>query len=124
MAISTIDEKLKDVIQVKLGNIEPKENIKIKLSYLEAIESNKGAMQFRIPIVTSPRYNNTGNLNETNYLSNQKYSQESPYTWNISGKIQVYKDNLIQNFDILSHTRKQIKELNFENKKINTRLMN
>lgn len=40
MAMSTVDPQLKDVIQVKLGNIEPKENIQIQLRYLESLENN------------------------------------------------------------------------------------
>jgi hypothetical protein len=41
MVYAAIDSELKDTIKVSLGNIEPKEEIIVKLSYIETLKINK-----------------------------------------------------------------------------------
>ena len=40
MVYAAIDSELNDTIKVSLGNIEPKENIIIKLRYIETLKLN------------------------------------------------------------------------------------
>jgi hypothetical protein len=66
MVYAAIDSELKDTIKVSLGNIEPKEEIIVKLSYIETLKINKkkkgffssNSLQYELilPFTLTPRY--------------------------------------------------------------------
>lgn len=66
MAYTEVNSDLQDTIEVKLGNIEPKENITIRLSYLELLNTTNDGQQYELvlPFTLSPRYNSWRSKNK------------------------------------------------------------
>lgn len=102
MAISTIDPVLKDVIQVKLGNLEPKTPIKILLTYLQPLEKNNQYLQLRLPFVLSSRHNVNPFSTLQTYLQKNNYTPTPTYPWHIKGTITTI-NNTIQSLSFPSH---------------------
>lgn len=130
VAYADIYEKTKDIMNLKLGNFPPKENIKIRLTYtlrMDVLEFSKWSL--RIPSTLTPRYigkeiESLPDFEEAKkkYPDYYKFTAKKKYPWYINVKInwpdQIQEVMSPTHRDVLEVTSdKNTAELSFDKEK-------
>jgi len=87
-----LDEEYKDVFQVSIGNLKPKQKVYIKLTYVTELntgnENNK--VTFILPNIIAPRYgNNNSKVESKIFEGNPKYSNNVNYTLDLNVELEM-----------------------------------
>jgi len=109
-----LEEEYKDVFQVSIGNLKPKQTVHIKLTYVTELNSGNenNKVTFVLPTVIAPRYGKNSSSSDSKIIKgNPKYSDNVDYTLDLN--IELEMNGKIKSIESPSHEiNKTISEKN------------
>ncbi len=103
-ALGEINSESKDIMTLKVGNVGPREYVKIEIAYLQELTlSNNTFYQFHLPGTISPRYMNSLPKEELakGLRKARQVSVEGAFTWSFNISLQTTRKVVF--FDSNSH---------------------